>query len=127
MDDEKRLPNNHFLPKEIVEQLLSNGRKQANVKGTKQEIDFKPVVKLFILGSQAKWLLTEIEPSNLDIAFGLCDLGMGFPELGYVSLSEFADVEKNLGVRIEYDRTFKADKTLSQYKDDARRNQGIGV
>ena len=33
----------------------------------------------------ATWLLTEIDPDDHDHAFGLCDLGQGFPELGYVS------------------------------------------
>lgn len=35
------------------------------------------------------WLLTELDP---DIAFGLCDLGPGFPELGSVQLSDITSV-----------------------------------
>ena len=33
-----------------------------------------PVVKLFTPDAGATWLLTEIDPENRDIAFGLCDL-----------------------------------------------------
>jgi Protein of unknown function (DUF2958) len=41
------------------------------------EIDFPPVVKLFTLDGGATWLITEINSDEPDIAFGLCDLGMG--------------------------------------------------
>ena len=51
------------------------------------EIDFRPVVKLFTPDGAATWLLTEIDPAYQDIVFGLCDLGMGCPELGSVSLA----------------------------------------
>jgi hypothetical protein len=36
--------------------------------------DFQPVVKLFMPDADRTWLLTEIDPDNPDIAFGLCDL-----------------------------------------------------
>jgi hypothetical protein len=35
-------------------------------------------------------VLTELDPGAADIAFGLCDLGLGFPELGSVSLDDRA-------------------------------------
>ncbi|EHM53476.1 DUF2958 domain-containing protein, partial [Cardiobacterium valvarum] len=44
--------------------------------------DPMPVVHLAVPGHEHHWLLSEIDDD--DIAFGLCDLGMGFPELGYV-------------------------------------------
>ena len=37
------------------------------------------------------------------IMFGLCDLGMGFPELGYVSLNELQAITGPLGLGIERD------------------------
>jgi len=52
-------------------------------------LDFEPVVKLFTADGNATWLLTELNPDR-DLAFGLCDLGLGEPELGYVSLHELA-------------------------------------
>ena len=71
-----------LLTKEIREQLLRNGREQAKVKGAKAEKDFPPVVKLFYPAGPATWLLTELDPEDEDVAWGLCDLGMGFPEFG---------------------------------------------
>jgi hypothetical protein len=58
------------------------------LRGTENEPDFLPVVKLFMPECGFVWLLTELDPEQPDIAFGLCDLGMGCPELGSVSLSE---------------------------------------
>jgi hypothetical protein len=69
-------------PQHFTSQLLANGHQQQPVRGTDEEIDFEPVVKLFTPWGGANWLLTEIEPDEPDLAFGLCDLGMGFPELG---------------------------------------------
>jgi hypothetical protein len=69
--------------------------------------------------------LTELDPEDPDIAFGLCDLGMGFPELGNVSLSEIASVTGPDGLRIERDLHFKATKTLQAYAEEASRMQRI--
>jgi hypothetical protein len=88
-----------LLTIEIKERLLENGRKQEPVRGTHDEIDFWPVVKLFTPDAGCTWLLTEIDPEDTDIAFGLCDLGMGFPELGSVSLTELASVRGPSGFR----------------------------
>jgi hypothetical protein len=109
-----------LLTAEIEGRLLANGREQEPVRGTDAEIDFYPVVKLFTPDAGCTWLLTEIDPENHDTAFGLCDLGMGYPELGSVSLSELADVRGGLGLPIERDLHFKADKRLSAYADEAR-------
>lgn len=95
--------------------LIDNGRRQALVKGTDDEIDFWPVVKLFDPCGAATWLLTEIDPDDDSIAWGLCDLGMGFPEFGTVSLAELAAWRGPLGIGIERDLHFKADKPISAY------------
>ena len=109
-----------LLTETIREKLIANGRKQDLVRGTEDEIDFRPVVKLFTPDAGCTWLLTEIDPEDDDIAFGLCDLGMGTPELGSVRISELESVRGKLGLPIERDRYFEADKTLSAYADDAR-------
>jgi hypothetical protein len=62
-------------------------------------IDFKPVVKLFTPDAQCTWLLTELDPDH-ELALGLCDLGMGEPELGHVSLTELRTVRAKLGLPI---------------------------
>jgi Protein of unknown function (DUF2958) len=63
-----------LLTKAQRELLLDNGRRQAAVKGTPNEIDFFPVVKLFDPRGAATWLLTEIDPEDETVAWGLCDL-----------------------------------------------------
>jgi hypothetical protein len=89
--------------------------------------DFQPVVKLFCPWNGATWLLTELDPEDPDIAFGLCDLGMGFPELGSVRLSELAAIVGPGGLRIERDRYFRPSMTLQGYADAAHRDQHISA
>jgi hypothetical protein len=114
-----------LFTKEIAEKLAANGRAQDAVRGTEDEIDFAPVVKLFTPDANCTWLLTEIESEAPEIAFGLCDLGMGFPELGNVSLAELAALRGKLGLPIERDRHFKATHPLSVYADAARQGDAI--
>lgn len=101
--------------------LLANG--QAHADG--QEIDPVPVVKLFTPDAQATWLLTELDPSDGDTAFGLCDLGLGMPELGYVRLSELSTIRGPLNLPVERDLYFEATRTLSEYAALARSNGSI--
>ena len=57
---------------EIVARRMENGRK--NAERTADEgsvIDFEPVVKLFTPDAGCTGLLTEIDPEDADIAFGL--------------------------------------------------------
>lgn len=108
-----------LLTRSHLSQLLDNGRRQAAVKGTPEELDFWPVVKLFTPDGSATWLLTEIEPDAPDIAWGLCDLGMGFPEFGTVSLAELAAYRGRIGLPVERDRHFVARGPISKYIDAA--------
>jgi len=105
--------------------LLANGRCQQRIKGTSREVDFPPVVKLFTPDANATWLLSELDPDDPDLAFGLCDLGLGSPELGYVRLSELASVRGRFGLPVERDLYFVPDKTLQAYSDDARQAGAI--
>ncbi len=110
-----------FFTAEQRQQLLTNGqinieRREAGLPGE----DFRPVVKLFTPDAGCTWLLTEINPRDQDIAFGLCDLGQGDPELGTVSLAELAEVRGWTKLPVERDLTFVADRTLSAYAADAR-------
>ena len=109
----------NLLTQSITEKLIANGREQADArdKGL-PPIDFKPVVKLFNPWGTGTWLLSELYPSNPDIAFGLCDLG--FPELGNVSITELENVRYRLNLVIERDRHWKATKTIKAYADEAR-------
>lgn len=100
--------------------LLANGRAQEPVRGTRQEIDHVPVVLLHLPFSKVRWLLTEVEPEDPDIAFGLCDLGVGFPELGSVWLPELVDLRHG-HLRVVQDTCFATSKPLSWWVWEASR------
>ena len=82
--------------------------------------DHPPVLKLFTPDAGATWLISEVDPDDPDRLFGLCDLGVGNPELGYVSLAEIAALRGPLGLPVERDLYFVADRPLSAYADDAQ-------
>jgi DUF2958 family protein len=108
-----------LITKTQHQQLIANCQAQiARMDAGESDIDFKPVVKLFTPDAQCTWLLTELGLD--DIAFGLCDLGMGCPELGYVCMRELREIRGPLGLPIERDLHFEADKPISAYADEAR-------
>ena len=107
------------------QKLLENGRAQrAAIDRQDQSLDFEPVVKLFTPDGNATWLLTELNP-DIDLAFGLCDLGQGEPELGYVSLHELAAARGPLGLPLERDLYFAATRTIAAYAELAREHRRI--
>jgi hypothetical protein len=88
-----------LLTKTIKEKMVKNHNDQ---DGTK---DFKAVLKLFDPTGASTWYLSELNPDD-NIAFGLCDLGVGCPELGYVSLDELSNLKVKMGLGIERDLYF---------------------
>lgn len=103
------------------EALLANGKanRQRRDAGLPEE-DLRPVVKLFTPDAGCTWLLTELDPDQPDIAFGLCDLGQGDPEIGTVSIAELSEVRGWSNLSVERDVHFEATKTLTAYADEAR-------
>ena len=116
-----------LLTPEIQARLLENGRKQASLRGTQDEIDFHPVVKLFAPNAGWTWLLTELDSDDADVAYGLYYLGRGHPKLGSVRLSEIATMHDKLGRPVERDLWFEADKPLSAYAKEAARLERINA
>lgn len=113
-----------FLKSQIAALQANFDATQAAQMAGHNEPDHKPVVKLFCPWGAATWLLTEADFTGTDdpseaLAFGLCDLGMGSPELGYVDLSELTAVRGPLGLAIERDVHFKASKPLTEYAEEA--------
>jgi hypothetical protein len=107
------------------QKLLENGRAQRDaIDRQDQVLDFQPVVKLFTADGNATWLLTELNP-DIDLAFGLCDLGLGEPELGYVSLKEPTAARGPLGLPLECDLHFAPTLTISAYAERAREHRRI--
>ena len=105
-----------LLTATLLKQLVRNGQTRG---------DHVPVVRFFDPCGAATWLITEIDPDDGDTLFGLCDLGLGFPELGYVSLTELSQIRNRFHLGIERDVHFKADKPLSQYAEQARCHRRI--
>jgi hypothetical protein len=96
--------------------LHRNAKASAAAMG--EDLGHRPVVRLFTPWGSAFWLLSELDQDG--IAFGLCDLGMGEPELGYVDLKELTDLRGPFGLRVERDLHFKAEMTLTEYADEER-------
>ena len=78
-----------------------------------------PYLKLFSPVGAATWLISEYDEETGNL-FGLCDLGMGFPELGSVSLHELESITLPMGLGIERDIFFEPTKTLAGYAHDAK-------
>lgn len=110
-----------FITDTQFELLLANGRLSREHQRRDQLFDPQPVLKLFVAGSPAVWLLTEVDPDATSIAFGLADLGMGFPELGYIDLVEIQEACGVPWLSIAQDTRFQATRSLSGYAHDARR------
>ena len=105
-----------LLTKTIREQLIENGRKP--------DQDHIPIAKLFDPCSSATWLISELDQDG-DTLFGLCDLGLGTPELGSVSLKKLISTRNRYGIGIERDVWFEPKHPLSAYAQAARQAKRI--
>ena len=106
-----------LITPELRECLLANGRAARD----NPHVDPLPVVKWFNPCGAATWLITELNPDNEDLAYGLCDLGLGEPELGWVSMRSLQSIRLVGGaLGIERDRHWRPDKPLSAYARLAR-------
>ena len=102
-----------LLTKIQEEKLIKNFKKNLEKCGA---VDFKPVVKFFG-GGACTWLITEYDVEER-MFFGLCDLGQGFPEVGYVSRDELEALRfPPFGLPVERDMYISFDKYLSQYAE----------
>jgi hypothetical protein len=116
-----------LFTKAQMDRLLKNGA-QANLERegkAKADLTRMPVVKLFTPWGSATWLISEIDPEDTNIAFGLCDLGMGCPELGSVYLPEITSLKGPFGLRVERDLYWAPEMSLMSYADDARLSNAI--
>lgn len=102
-----------LITKEIMKKLEANKRLPADKR--------KPVLKLFNPYGNQTWLFSEIEPDGQGsyTLFGLCDLAMGSPELGYQSLAEIESLMFLGKPMIERDLWWEPEHTLMKYYDKA--------
>jgi hypothetical protein len=113
-----------IFTKEVLARLAANGKATRLAQQADQrEPDHVPVLKVFNPYGGATWLIVESDPDEPDRLYGLCDLGMGSPELGYVLRSEIEELRINLGgskLPLERDAWFTTDKPLSAFADAAK-------
>lgn len=111
-----------LLTTELRDKLIANGRASEAAPGG---IDHAPVVKLFTPDGSATWLLSELDPEMPDFAFGLCDLGFGFPELGSVSITEIEEIRGKLNLPVERDQGFRSNLPVGMWSSLARETGSI--
>ncbi|MEL6278269.1 MAG: DUF2958 domain-containing protein [Pseudomonadota bacterium] len=100
--------------------ILDTHRAQMIANFADETRDHAPVVKLFCPWGAATWLLYAMPEDDPGLVLGLCDLGLGFPELGYASLDEIASLRGPGGLRIERDLHFTAAASIEVYAEAAR-------
>src|SRR3546814_8413576 len=86
--------NVDLIPSELRARLLHNGARAAS----DEQHDPFPVVRLHTPDANASWLLTELDPADPDLAYGLCDLGLGAPKLDYVRLATPVEIDRKIVV-----------------------------
>jgi hypothetical protein len=104
-----------LIPDALRAILIANGARDG---------DHVPVLKLFNPTGAGTWLITELGDDG-DTMFGLCDLDMGCPELGSVSLTEITSVKLPLGLTIERDVSFEGRVPISRWMEIARTTGSI--
>ena len=90
-----------------------------------------PLVKIISPVGTAAWLIAPMNPQDEDTLYGLCDPGLGYPELGYVQLSALQGMTVrvpsagSVAIGLEQDPYFKPGHSLSAYAEAARQNGTI--
>lgn len=108
----------NLIPSELRARLIENGARTASHASH----DPHPVVRLYTPDAAASWLLTELDPDDPDLAYGLCDLGLGAPRLDHVRLSQLAALADDA---VMCDTGFVARQPLSAYLREARERGAI--
>ena len=110
-----------MIPQNLIEIMIHNAQEVQNELSR----DHAPVVKLHSKYGKAIWLLSEIDANH--IAYGLCDLGQGKPELSYVSVSDLERIKHaRLKVpMVEVDPAFDGLFPMSVYLEAAKVNKRI--
>lgn len=111
-----------LLTQEVVQVLRANGL--ASLRESRPTaLHHIPAVKIFNPYGSAIWLFTESDPSEPDHLYGLCDLGMGHPNLGHVSrqgLEQAYIARAGYRLPLERDKFFAPRHTLDAYTRAAR-------
>jgi len=111
-----------MIPENLREIMIHNAMEVQNELGR----DHEPVVKLHSKYGKAIWLLSELDSTN-NIAFGVCDLGQGKPELSYVSIEHLESIKhaKLKVPMVEIDPDFDGKYAMSVYFEAAKLNNRV--
>jgi hypothetical protein len=111
-----------MIPENLTEIMVHNAMEVQTELGR----DHEPVVKLHSKYGKAIWLLSELDSAN-NIAFGICDLGQGKPELSYVSIEHLESIKhaKLKVPMVEIDPKFEGKYAMSVYFEAAKANNRI--
>jgi len=66
-----------------------------------------PATYVFTPDAAATWVIWEYSQEE-GLGYGLCDLGMGYPEIGYVSAEELDNLRGKFGLPVEVDSSVKS-------------------
>lgn len=103
----------NLIPSQLRARMLEHGARTASGRTH----DPRPVVRLYVTGTNASWLLAELDPDDADLAWGLCDEGLGSPRLDHVRLSDLAEL---FGDALRLDAGFAARQPLGAYAREAK-------
>ena len=101
-----------LIPDDLRPRLLANG--------SVSDADHVPLVKLFDPAGPAAWLISEIQPYDHDVVFGLTHYGSGKPVIGAFNLAELQALARSFGFDLERDPLFEGRYPLSVYAEAAR-------
>ncbi|GAA3913589.1 DUF2958 domain-containing protein [Chitinophaga oryziterrae] len=100
----------HLFTNTQYQQLLQNGSNKI------KRWDLHPVAKLTMPGHAFSWLLTDIDPQDPNVGYGLYIEFDGFIAYGSVDLKELLTIKDEMGFGIENDPSFNAKFSLEVYK-----------
>ena len=107
-------PEGETLRKERGHEFVTSGMLETipDVYGQEDNPMADKMVYAHFFSSNGDWYITEMDKEE-GLAFGHCDLGMGYPEFGYVSLKELEETRGRFGVAVERDLHFEP-KTVGE-------------
>lgn len=87
-----------------------------------------PIIKLIMAdddGVHCTWLISEVDPHELDEAYGLIDQGLGLPEPSFLSLRKLSRLRNSEGFLVKRVENFCANGNISAYAAAARLHGSI--
>lgn len=112
------------ITQEQMDEMLRNNHPQ------NLDADPYPVIRLFVPGSPANFLITSINQDGATF-FGIADYGIGLPELGYIALSQILPITRKFyptaTPEVAVDDGFRPRARMSKYTAAAREHRKIVI